>query len=160
MSLTYITGRGPWYHVSWKGHAERSGGLGTNIGIHFFDVLCWLFGDVEACLVHLNEPNRLSGTLVLRKASVKWFLSVDVADLPSKPEAGRLLTHRSLAVDGAEVEFSEGFTDLHTRVYEDILAGGGFGIDVARPSVELAHRIRTATLVPAGPDAHPWLRTR
>jgi len=158
--LTYITGRGPWYHVTWKGSVERSGGLGTNIGIHFFDLLVWLFGDVEACLVHLNEPKRMGGTLVLRRANVKWFLSVDTADLPFQPEPGKRLTHRSLTVDDAEVEFSEGFADLHTRVYEETIAGRGFGIDAARPSVELAYRIRTAPVHPAPPDAHPYLLRR
>jgi UDP-N-acetyl-2-amino-2-deoxyglucuronate dehydrogenase len=160
VNLTYITGRGPWYHVTWKGSVERSGGLATNIGIHFFDLLVWLFGDVEACLVHCNGPKRMGGTLVLRRANVKWFLSVDPADLPFDPELGKTLTYRSLTVDGKEVEFSEGFTDLHTRVYEEIIAGRGFGADVARPSVELAYRIRTAPVIPASADSHPFLLGR
>ncbi len=158
--LTYVTGRGPWYHVTWKGSVERSGGLGTNIGIHFFDLLVWLFGDVEANLVHLNEPKRMAGLLVLRRANVKWFLSVDPADLPFAAEPGKRLTHRSLRVDDEEVEFSEGFADLHTRVYEETLAGRGFGTDDARPSVELAYRIRTAPVTPAPADGHPYLLRR
>ena len=145
------------YPVSWKGSAERSGGLGTNIGIHFFDLLVWLFGGVDRCLVHLNEPKRMGGTLALRRADVKWFLSVDPGDLPFPAAPGRPLTHRSLTVDGAEIEMSEGFSDLHTRVYEEILAGRGHGIDVARPSVELAYRVRTAAVTPAPADAHPLL---
>jgi UDP-N-acetyl-2-amino-2-deoxyglucuronate dehydrogenase len=157
VNLTYITGRGPWYHQTWKGAVERSGGLGTNIGIHFFDLLCWLFGEVEACMVHCNQPKRMGGTLVLRRATVRWFLSVDTADLPFTAAAGNPLTHRSLTVDGHEVEFSEGFTDLHTRVYEEIVAGRGFGIEVARPSVELAYRIRTAPVMPVAADSHPLL---
>lgn len=160
VELTYVTGRGSWYHVSWKGSEERSGGLGTNIGIHFFDALVWLFGGVEACLVHVRDRMRLAGTLVLRRATVRWFLSVDPEDLPFAPVPGRLLTHRALTVDGTAVEFSDGFADLHTRVYEEVLAGGGAGIDVARPSIELAHRIRTGPLVPAAGDAHPWIRRR
>ncbi len=155
--LTYITGRGAWYHVSWKGSVERSGGLGTNIGIHFFDLAVWLFGQVESCQVHLSEPKRMCGTLVLRRATLRWFLSVDTADLPYAVEPGRPLTHRSLTVDGESVEFSEGFTDLHTGVYRDVLDGGGFGIDAARAGIELAYRIRTAPVTPGGPDAHPWL---
>lgn len=158
--LTYVTGRGPWYHVTWKGSVERSGGLGTNIGIHFFDLLVWLFGDVEANLVHLNEPKRMAGLLVLRRANVKWFLSVDPADLPFPAEPGKRLTHRSLRVDDEEVEFSEGFADLHTRVYEETLAGRGFSTDDARPSVELAYRIRTAPVTPAPADCHPYLLRR
>jgi UDP-N-acetyl-2-amino-2-deoxyglucuronate dehydrogenase len=158
--LTYITGRGPWYNVSWKGSVERSGGLGTNIGIHFFDLLVWLFGDVDRCLVHLNEPRRMGGTLVLRRAHVKWFLSVDPNDLPFPATPGRPLTHRSLTMDGTEVEMSDGFGDLHTRVYEEILAGRGHGIDVARPSIELAYRIRTAAVTPAPADGHPLLNRR
>ena len=160
VALTYITGRGQWYHVAWKGSVERSGGLGTNIGIHFFDLLVWLFGDVDASLVHLNEPKRMSGTLVLRRADVRWFLSVDPDDLPFRPEAGARLTHRSLTVDGSEVEMSEGFGELHTRVYEETLAGRGFGIEAARPSIELAYRIRTAAVTPAPADAHPLLLRR
>ena len=158
--LTYITGRGPWYHVTWKGSIERSGGLATNIGIHFFDLLPWLFGDVEACLVHCNEPKRMGGTLVLRRANVKWFLSVDPQDLPFEAEAGKRLTHRSLTVDGVEVEFSEGFADLHLRVYEELLAGRGFGTEVARPAVELAHQIRTAPVIAPTSEAHPHLTRR
>jgi UDP-N-acetyl-2-amino-2-deoxyglucuronate dehydrogenase len=158
--LTYITGRGPWYHMAWKGSVERSGGLGTNIGVHLFDLLVWLFGEVEAFLVHLSEPRRMGGTLVLRRANVRWFLSVDPDDLPLPPQPGGRLTHRSLTVDGSEVEMSDGFGDLHTRVYEETLAGKGFGIEAARPSIELAHRIRTAAVTPATADAHPLLLRR
>ena len=158
VTLRYVTGRGPWYHVSWKGREERSGGLAANIGIHFFDVLVWLFGPAESSLVHVREPQRVAGTLLLKRARVRWLLSVDVADLPFRPEPGRPLTHRSLTLDGAEVEFSEGFGELHTRVYEDVLAGGGVGLDAARPSVELAYRIRTTPLTAADPATAAWLR--
>ena len=153
--LTYITARGQWYDVSWKGSDERSGGLVTNIGIHFFDLLIWLFGRVAECEVHVREPHRMSGYLRLERANVRWFLSSDIADLPFTPEPGVKTTFRSITVDGKEIEFSEGFTDLHTRVYEETLAGRGFGIEESRPSIELSHRIRqtAAALVPA--HLHP-----
>ena len=142
VSLTYITARGNWYDVSWKGSDEHSGGLVTNIGIHFFDLLIWLFGGVSGCEVHMREPRRMSGVLRLARARVKWFLSADSTDLPFPPEPGTKTTFRSITVDGHEVEFSEGFADLHTRVYQEVLAGRGFGVDDSRPSIELTHRIR------------------
>jgi UDP-N-acetyl-2-amino-2-deoxyglucuronate dehydrogenase len=144
VSLTYITSRGHWYESSWKGSAERSGGIATNIGIHFFDLLMWLFGPVVECDVHLAEPAKMAGHLELQRATVRWFLSTDLKDLPFVPQPGDRTTFRSIVVDEHEVEFTDGFTDLHTRVYEDVLAGRGFGIAEARPSVELAHRIRYA----------------
>lgn len=153
--LTYITTRGRWYHVSWKGSDERAGGLVTNIGIHFFDLLIWLFGDVRGVHVHLRDPMRVGGVLDLAHADVQWFLSVDPGDLPFAPEPGGRSTLRSISIDGSEVEFTEGFTDLHTRVYEGVLAGGGFGIDDARPSIEAAHQARTRVVTPGTDDAHP-----
>jgi UDP-N-acetyl-2-amino-2-deoxyglucuronate dehydrogenase len=144
VSLTYITSRGHWYESSWKGSADRSGGIATNIGIHFFDLLMWLFGPVIECDVHLAEPAKMAGHLELQRATVRWFLSTDLKDLPFVPQPGGRTTFRSIVVDEHEVEFTDGFTDLHTRVYEDVLAGRGFGIAEARPSVELAHRIRHA----------------
>jgi UDP-N-acetyl-2-amino-2-deoxyglucuronate dehydrogenase len=142
--LTYITARGLWYDVSWKGSVERSGGLVTNIGIHFFDLLIWLFGPVVAVTLHLDEQKRMAGFLELERAHVHWYLSTESADLPFAPNPGVKTTFRSITVDGQELEFSEGFADLHTRAYEEVLAGRGFGIDQARPSVELTHRIRHA----------------
>ena len=159
VELTYVTSRGPWYDVSWKGMPERSGGVPTNLGTHFFDLLVWLFGVVVDCRVHISGGRRMAGFLALERAKVRWFLSVDRADLPFVPEPGKKTTFRSITVDGAEVEFSEGFGDLHTRVYDEILAGRGHGIDVARGSVELAHRIRTASAVPADNEAHPRARS-
>ena len=153
--MTYITSRGPWYDVSWKGRDDRSGGIVTNIGIHFFDLLIWLFGGVRGCEVHRREPHRAAGYLDLERADVQWFLSTDAADLPLAPQAGGRATFRSITVDGAEVEFSEGFTDLHTRIYQDVLAGGGFGIDDARPSIELTSTIRAAALTPGSSRTHP-----
>lgn len=144
VELQYITARGAWYDVSWKGSEERSGGVATNIGIHFFDLLLWLFGKVDRCEVHIREKRRMSGTLVLENADVRWTLSVDAADLPFSPSPGKKMTFRSLTIDGEELEFTDGFTDLHTVVYRDILGGGGFGIAQARPSIELVHAIRTA----------------
>lgn len=158
--LSYVTGRGPWYSMSWKGVLERSGGLATNIGIHLFDLLLWLFGDLRRCEVHLQEPRRLAGLLELERARVRWFLSVDAADLPFRPEPGGRMTHRSIEVDGAEIEFTEGFADLHTRVYEGVLAGRGFGIDDARPSIELTHRIRTSAVHARPEIVHPMLQLR
>jgi UDP-N-acetyl-2-amino-2-deoxyglucuronate dehydrogenase len=155
--LTYITARGPWYDVSWKGVVEKSGGIPTNIGIHFFDLLLWLFGDVEDARVHLSAPRRMAGSIELARARVRWFLSVDVRDLPFPAQPGKT-TFRSIEVDGEELEFSEGFADLHTRVYEQILAGKGLGVREARASIELAHRLRTAEAVTAGADAHPFLK--
>ena len=152
VQLTYLTARGRWYDVSWKGVEERSGGIVTNIGIHFFDLLIWLFGAVRGSEVHLREPHRAAGYLDLEHADVQWFLSTGATDLPFTPEPGGRATFRSITVDGAEVEFSEGFADLHTRIYQDVLAGGGFGIDEARPSIELTSAIRTAA-VKVGPRA-------
>lgn len=147
--LSYLTARGRWYDVSWKGVEERSGGIVINIGIHFFDLLVWLFGGVQHAEVHLREPKRAAGTLVLENADVQWYLSAESTDLPFTPVPGSKTTFRSIVVDGEQLEFSEGFTDLHTRVYEEVLAGRGFGIREARPSIELSHRIRHA------PIAHP-----
>ena len=158
--LTYVTARGPWYDVSWKGSDERSGGLVTNIGIHFFDLLIWLFGRVGDCRVHLREPRRVGGFIELERARVRWYLSANHADLPFEPKPGIKTTFRSITVDGHEIEFSEGFADLHTRIYEDVLAGRGFGIPDARPSIELTHRIKTVPISAADVERHPSLVER
>jgi UDP-N-acetyl-2-amino-2-deoxyglucuronate dehydrogenase len=158
--LTYITSRGPWYHYSWKGALDRSGGLATNIGIHFFDLLQWIFGGTVRSEVHWNEKDRIAGHLELAKANVRWYLSIAREDLPQESLTKESTTFRSITVDGKEVEFSEGFTDLHTRVYEHILAGGGFGIDDARPSIELAHDIRNAVARENKKLSHPILLKR
>jgi len=157
VSLTYVTARGGWYDVSWKGSIERSGGVATNIGIHFFDLLLWLFGPAEETVVHLREPKRVAGYLRLQRARVRWFLSTDHRDLPFVPEPGVKTTFRSIVVNGEEILFTEGFSDLHTRVYEEVFAGRGAGIDEARPAVELAYRIREAPLTPAELAGHPLL---
>jgi UDP-N-acetyl-2-amino-2-deoxyglucuronate dehydrogenase len=149
VSLTYITSRGRWYDVSWKGSIERSGGVAANIGIHFFDLVLWLFGPAHDSAVYLSEAKRMAGHLELQRATVNWFLSTDRADLPAIDNGGT--TFRSIKVDDQEVEFTDGFGDLHTRVYEGVLAGKGFGIDDARPAIELVHRIRHAP-VAASPN--------
>jgi len=148
VELTYITRRGAWYQVSWKGVAEKSGGVAMNIGIHFFDLLLWLFGPVESSTVRLSQDQRMAGRLELAHASVRWFLSVDANDLPAGCLEQGKHAYRSITLDGREVEFSEGFGDLHTRVYEATLAGQGFGIEDARPSIELVHQIRHADVTP------------
>jgi len=146
VTLRYVTARGRWYHTSWKGMADRSGGIATNIGIHFFDLLLWLFGSASDVVVRSSSPVQMSGELVLERADVDWFLSIDAADLPADVREKGRTTYRSIRVDDHEVEFSEGFGDLHTRVYEEVLAGRGFGIEDARPSIDLVHRIRKAAL--------------
>ena len=158
--LKYITPRGKWYHYSWKGIEEKSGGVVTNIGIHLFDLLIWLFGEVEEYEVLSKDINRVSGTLRLKNADVEWFLSINRKDLENiegkradaiTSYASRVTSHapisdykpyRSITIDGEEIEFTEGFTDLHTKVYEEILAGRGLGIADARPSIETVYRLR------------------
>ncbi len=156
--LTYVTTRGMWYRYSWKGDARKSGGVATNIGVHFFDMLQWLFGEAGGLAVHVNEPERAAGTLALPRADVQWFMSLDADDLPEHTR-GAQPTYRSITVDGEEIEFSGGFRDLHTLVYERTLAGQGFGIEDARPSIALVHDIRHAAPVAAGADAHPFVRS-
>jgi UDP-N-acetyl-2-amino-2-deoxyglucuronate dehydrogenase len=154
--LTYITPRGPWYHVSWKGQEQKSGGIIVNIGIHFFDLLLWLFGPAEAASLHLSTPARAAGRLELRGASVQWFLSVDPEDLPREGHVTAPVAYRRLSVDEEELDLSDGFSELHTRVYAEILAGRGLGLAEARPAIELAHQIRHAEPV-APRGAHPLL---
>jgi UDP-N-acetyl-2-amino-2-deoxyglucuronate dehydrogenase len=147
VDLTYVTPRGPWYQVSWKGSEERSGGLVTNIGIHFFDVLIWLFGGVRECQVTERAPTRSAGTISLERADVKWLLSSDWADLSGPGRDPGIGSFRQIVLDGNDVDFTSGITDLHTRVYEEVMAGRGFRLADARPSIELVHRIRqTSTL--------------
>lgn len=156
--LTYVTPRGPWYHTSWKGHVERSGGLATNIGIHFFDLLIWLFGPVQSSEVHVSQPNRVSGVLDLKHASVQWFLSIDRHNLPHEAKTSGRRAYRSLTVDGKTIEFSDGFADLHTQVYRSILSGKGFGIQDVRPSIELATEIRNSPPIGTTDRSHSMIR--
>lgn len=157
--LTYITSRGPWYNYSWKGDISRSGGVATNIGVHFFDFLTWLFGGVEKSIVHLSEYNKMSGFLELRNANIKWYLSIDKDDLPEEANLANKSTYRSIAINGEEVEFTDGFTELHTRIYENILIGKGFGIEDARASIEAVYNIRKARLSNDYENLHPLLKT-
>jgi UDP-N-acetyl-2-amino-2-deoxyglucuronate dehydrogenase len=144
VSLTYITSRGPWYQVSWKGSDEKSGGIATNIGIHFFDLLIWLFGKPGKSRLSVRELSRMGGELELDHADVKWFLSTNRADLPPVAREKGRPTYRSITIDDEPVEFSEGFADLHTEVYRRTLVGEGFGIDDARASIELVSAIRAS----------------
>jgi UDP-N-acetyl-2-amino-2-deoxyglucuronate dehydrogenase len=155
--LSYVTRRGCWYDVSWKGDPKKSGGPSMNIGVHFFDLLLWLFGQADHAEVHLKETRRMSGYLELERARVKWFLSVDEADLPVEAKEAGKFAHRSMTIDGEELEFSDGFTNLHTRAYEEILAGNGFGINEARPAIELVHRINSLDVQQSG-TIHPKLQ--
>jgi UDP-N-acetyl-2-amino-2-deoxyglucuronate dehydrogenase len=157
--LTYITGRGAWYDVSWKGSIEKSGGIATNIGVHLFDLLIWLFGDVGECRIYHADPHRVSGYLEFTTARVKWFLSVDPSDVPPNVRACGRSTYRYLAIDGQQLDLTDGFTDLHTRVYEETLAGRGFGIEDSRPSIELAYKVRTSPLSTWDDRIHPLLKT-
>jgi UDP-N-acetyl-2-amino-2-deoxyglucuronate dehydrogenase len=158
VELTYITSRGRWYDVSWKGSEEHSGGVAINIGIHFFDLLLWLFGNVQQSEIHCRDSRRYSGHLTLDRADVSWFLSVDRDDLPSSATRGG--TYRLIKVDADEVEFSDGFTDLHQGIYERTLRGDGFGIADARPSIELVHRMRTDPVQQVDRPVHPSLAVR
>jgi UDP-N-acetyl-2-amino-2-deoxyglucuronate dehydrogenase len=150
--LTYMTPRGRWYDVSWKGNLEKSGGIATNIGVHLFDLLVWLFGRPEHQQVHLCQPRRMAGQIELEGARVLWFLSTDPSDLPN----GQRTALRTITIDGQAFDFTSGFGDLHTRVYEATLAGHGFGIADSRPGLELCHRIRQSPV--EGRGEHPLLR--
>jgi UDP-N-acetyl-2-amino-2-deoxyglucuronate dehydrogenase len=159
IDLSYITSRGNWYYISWKGDVQKSGGVATNIGIHFFDMLTWIFGDTTKNIVHISQPNKAAGYLELENARVRWFLSIDYNDLPeSIKEAGKR-TFRSIIVDGEEIEFSEGFGELHTTSYREILASRGFGLNDARQSVITAFTIRNSNPVGLVGDYHPILKT-
>ncbi|MGA3014675.1 MAG: Gfo/Idh/MocA family oxidoreductase [Bacteroidales bacterium] len=158
VDLTYITSRGRWYYRSWKGNIEKSGGIATNIGIHFFDLLTWIFGEVKENIVHVLRPEKAAGLLYLQKARVRWFLSLDYQDNPQTVREKGMRTFRSLTVENEEVEFSEGFTDLHTESYRQLLTGNGFGMKEARNSVEIAHGIRNSTPIGITGDYHPILK--
>lgn len=158
VDLTYITSRGHWYLQSWKGCDEKSGGLVTNIGIHFFDMLHFLFGELQDNIVHLRTPTASAGYLEYEKARVRWFLSIDYSDLPDSLRERGQRTYRSITVDGEEIEFSSGFADLHTRSYEEILAGNGFRLEANRTAVEAVSHIRDADVAPGRGAQHPFLR--
>ena len=156
IDLSYITSRGNWYYTSWKGDLMKSGGIATNIGIHFFDVLIWIFGSVKQNTIHLHEHDRAAGFLQLERARVRWFLSIDESTLPADVRAKGQRTFRSLKMEGIEIEFSEGFKDLHTTSYQNILAGNGFGLRESMQSIDLVHQIRTITPIGVKGDYHPF----
>lgn len=143
VDLTYITSRGKWYHHSWKGDESKSGGIATNIGIHFFDMLLWIFGPLKSVRTEKYQADHAAGFLELERAQVNWFLSIDEEHLPSEIKTAGKRTYRSLQMNGTEIEFSDGFTDLHTISYSEILKGNGFRLSEARPSIELVHQLRT-----------------
>jgi UDP-N-acetyl-2-amino-2-deoxyglucuronate dehydrogenase len=156
VDLTYVTSRGRWYHTSWKGDDAKSGGVATNIGVHFFDLLAHLFGPMQKNVAHLRERERAAGYLECGRAKVRWFLSVDQRDVPQALADGKT-TYRSITVDGDEIEFSEGFADLHTRSYEEILAGRGFGVNEVRNSVDIVSAFRSRPLELRAGERHPFV---
>jgi UDP-N-acetyl-2-amino-2-deoxyglucuronate dehydrogenase len=156
VDLTYITSRGDWYLRSWKSHDEKSGGIATNIGVHFFDMLYFLFGDLQESIVHLKTPTKAAGYLEYARARVRWFLSIDVADVPRPAREAGQRTYRSIICEGEEIEFSGGFTDLHTVSYQEILAGRGFGLEENRTAIETVSFIRDAPVVEHG-ELHPFV---
>ena len=158
IDLTYITSRGKWYHRSWKGELSKSGGIATNIGVHFFDMLSWIFGETRENIVHLLTDDRAAGFLRLKNARVRWLLSLDSDNLPDDIKKSGQKTFRSITIDGKEIEFSGGFTDLHTETYKEILKGNGFGLNDARPSIETVFTIRNSKPVGLKGDYHPFLK--
>ncbi len=158
VDLTYITSRGHWYLQSWKGDLKKSGGIATNIGVHFFDMLHFIFGALQDNVVHHSSDTKAAGYLEYEKARVRWFLSVDFEDVPAAQQEAGQRTYRSITVDGEEIEFSGGFTDLHTRSYEGILAGRGFGLEENRTAITTVADIRNAPIAPLTGDYHPFLK--
>ena len=158
VDLTYLTSRGNWYYTSWKGDKSKSGGIATNIGVHFYDMLSWIFGDVKENIVHVHTHDRASGYLEFERARVRWFLSINEDMLPDEIKAKGQRTYRSITIEGEELEFSGGFTDLHTKVYQDIIAGKGYGLDDARQAIEIVHDIRHAEVVGLKGEYHPFAK--
>lgn len=158
IDLTYITSRGNWYYTSWKGDIHKSGGVATNIGVHFYDMLQWVFGAVKENIVHVASHDRVAGYLGLEHARVRYFLSINADTLPETAIAEGKRTYRTIDIDGEEFEFSTGFTELHTESYREILAGRGFGIEDAREAVNIVHDIRNAEPIGLKGDYHPLAR--
>ncbi len=158
VDLTYITSRGHWYDVSWKGDVRKAGGVATNVGVHFYDMLYYIFGGIQDNIVHYSEQSKAAGFLEYEHARVRWFLSVDVNDLPGAVAVTGQRTYRSITVNGEEIEFSGGFTDLHTRSFEEILAGRGFGLEDNRVAIEIVSEIRNATPLGVVGNFHPFLK--
>lgn len=158
IDLTYQTSRGSWYYTSWKGDMEKSGGIATNIGVHFYDMLCWIFGDVKESVVHIHTHDRAAGYFELEKARVRWFLSINYDTISEELRAKGARTYRSLKIENQEFEFSGGFTELHTRSYEHILEGNGFRIGEARKAIQVVHDIRHQTPIGMKGDYHPYVK--
>ncbi len=156
--LTYITSRGNWYYTSWKGDVSKSGGIATNIGIHFFDMLTWIFGETKKNVVHVHTHDRAAGYLEFTKAKVRWFLSINADTLPESAKQKNMRTYRSMNLEGQEIEFSDGFTDLHTNSYSEIIKGNGFTVKDAMPSIEIAYTIRKETPIGLKGDYHPFAK--
>lgn len=156
--LTYITSRGNWYYTSWKGDNTKSGGIATNIGVHFYDMLSWIFGSVKHNIVHLHTHDRAAGFLEFERAKVRWFLSINEETIPAEIRAQGKRTYRSLNIENEEIEFSDGFSDLHTQSYSEILAGRGFGLDEAIASINIVHTIRTTEPIGLKGDYHPFAK--
>lgn len=155
VDLTYITSRGKWYYSSWKGDVHKSGGIATNIGVHFYDMLQWIFGPVQKNIVHVMSHDRVAGYLELKQARVRYFLSINAECLPPNAVQGEKKTYRTIMIDGDEFEFSQGFTELHTKSYEEILAGRGFRISEARNCIQIVSDIRHSTPIGLVGDYHP-----
>ncbi|PTO78179.1 Gfo/Idh/MocA family protein [Vibrio splendidus] len=157
VDLTYMTSRGKWYLKSWKGFDQKSGGVATNVGVHFYDMLHFVFGDLKHNEVHFKDEKTASGYLEYERARVRWFLSIDANNLPDNAVQGEKMTYRSITIGDEELEFSGGFTDLHTQSYENVLKGTGYGIDENRVAIETVEHIRQSDVVEAGEKAHPLL---
>jgi len=160
IDLAYITSRGHWYYTSWKGDVTKSGGIATNIGVHFYDMLTWVFGGVKESVVHIHTHDRAAGYFELERARVRWFLSINSDTLPENVKANGGRTFRSLTIEGEEIEFSNGFTELHTHSYQDILDGNGFGLEEARPSIEIVHDIRHMEPIGLKGNYHPLAKSK
>jgi UDP-N-acetyl-2-amino-2-deoxyglucuronate dehydrogenase len=159
VDLTYITSRGRWYLQSWKGDVNKSGGIATNIGVHFYDMLHFIFGSLQDNIVHYTSDEKAAGYLEYENARVRWFLSVDYTDVPDEARSQGQRTYRSITVDGEEIEFSGGFTDLHTRTYEEVLAGNGFGLEENRVAIQTVSDIRNMEPKGLVGDYHPFLKS-
>lgn len=158
VELTYLTSRGHWYFTSWKGDTSKSGGIATNIGVHFYDMLSWVFGNLKDNIVHAHDTEKAAGFLEFEKARVKWFLSIDYNHIPDNLKEKGQRTYRSINIEGAELEFSEGFTDLHTKAYQQIIEGKGYGLEEARTAIEIVHNIRKQKPIGLVGDFHPFLK--
>jgi UDP-N-acetyl-2-amino-2-deoxyglucuronate dehydrogenase len=160
VDLTYLTSRGHWYYTSWKGDIQKSGGIATNIGVHFYDMLTWIFGGVKKNTVNIHTKDRAAGYLQLERANVRWFLSINYDTIPEEIKVQGKRTYRSIQIEGEELEFSDGFTDLHTASYEQIIAGNGFRIGETRTAIEIVHQIREATPIGLKGEYHPFAQLK